>query len=77
MREMAGVTPMPEATATKFSLSIAGELKGDRKGPIIKAGLCVGVLISLMRASVQLPDLLMHIDEWLGLLLGNTVKAWN
>lgn len=77
IRDTAGVTPIPEATAITFSLSIAGELNGDRKGPATKAGLCEGVVISFIRACVQSPHLLMHIDEVLGMLPGKTVNAWN
>ena len=73
----AGVTPTPEATATIFSLSIAGELNGDRNGPMTKAGLCEGVVISFIKSAVQSPHLLMHMDDVLGTLPGETVKAWN
>ena len=73
--DRAGVTPIPDATAIRFSLSIAGELKGERKGPITNAGLCVGVAISSIKASDQSPHLLTQIDEVFGLGPGNTVNA--
>jgi xanthosine utilization system XapX-like protein len=41
----------------------------------MKAGLCVGVVISFINDSVQSPHLLMHIEEWFGILLGNIVNA--
>ena len=57
INEIAGVTPIPDATATKFSLSMAGELNGDKNGPTTKAGLCVGVEIVFMSEVVQPPHL--------------------
>lgn len=57
INDIAGVTPIPDATATKFSLSMAGELKGDKNGPTTKAGLCVGVVIVFMSEVVQSPHL--------------------
>jgi hypothetical protein len=77
IRLIAGVTPIPEATATKKSESIAGELNGDRNGPTTKAGLCAGIDIVFIKSSVQSPHLLIQIDEVFGLLPGKTVKAWN
>ena len=77
MSDMEGVIPIPEATATTFSLSMAGELKGERNGPMTNAGLCMGVSISLMRDSVQSPHLLMQMEDVSGLFPGKTVKAWN
>ena len=77
INEMAGMIPMPEATTTKFSLSIAGDLKGYRNGPTTNAGLCVGVVIVFISFCVQSPHLSMHIEEWLGLVEGKTVNAWN
>jgi len=55
MREMAGVTPIPDATATKFSLSIAGELNGLKYGPMMNAGLSVGVDMASISFPVQPP----------------------
>lgn len=44
---------MPVATAIKFSQSIDGDENGERYGPMMKAGLCVGVDISLNSLPVQ------------------------
>ncbi len=46
---------LPEAMAIKLSQSIA-EVKGLKKGPKTKAGLCDGVVIAAMRSAVHPPD---------------------
>ena len=60
---IAGVTPIPDATKIKCSLSIAGQLKGLKNGPTTKAGLSVGVFKAFMSLFVQSPDVEMQIDE--------------
>ena len=69
INEMASVTPMPKAHAIKFLLSMARELNGLRNGPTTNTG--------FMSFWVQFPHLWMHMEKWLCLLLGKTVKAWN